>query len=133
MRNQRDHQLFLLLVLGHIAEQILAENRYVHQTWNPANYAGILVRHQPAQQAHFPVLQPDVSLVLLLSDDGLAEACLLYTSAAARNLEVVPLSRYTRGRVAREGLQLGFAAVDSREIRRGVEQLALALKAAGSR
>jgi GntR family transcriptional regulator / MocR family aminotransferase len=53
-------------------------------------------------------------------------------AAAARNVEVVPLSRYTRGRVVREGLQLGFAAVDSREIRRGVEQLALALKAAGS-
>jgi GntR family transcriptional regulator/MocR family aminotransferase len=53
-------------------------------------------------------------------------------AAAARNVEVVPLSRYTRGRVAREGLQLGFAAVDPREIRRGVEQLARALEAAGS-
>jgi GntR family transcriptional regulator/MocR family aminotransferase len=53
-------------------------------------------------------------------------------AAAARNLEVVPLSRYTRGRASREGLQLGFAAVDSREIQRGVEQLALALTAAGS-
>jgi GntR family transcriptional regulator/MocR family aminotransferase len=56
--------------------------------------------------------------------------------AAARNVNVIPLSRYTRGRTPRyptqEGLQLGFAAVDPREIRRGVEQLALALKAAGS-
>jgi GntR family transcriptional regulator/MocR family aminotransferase len=53
-------------------------------------------------------------------------------AAAARNVDVIPLSRYTRGRASREGLQLGFAAVDPREIRRGVEQLALALKAAWS-
>jgi GntR family transcriptional regulator/MocR family aminotransferase len=53
-------------------------------------------------------------------------------AAAARNVEVVPLSSYTRGRASREGLQLGFAAVDPREIRRGVQELALALKAAGS-
>jgi GntR family transcriptional regulator/MocR family aminotransferase len=51
-------------------------------------------------------------------------------AAAARNVEVIPLSRYTRGHAKREGLQLGFAAVDTREIKRGVEQLALALKAA---
>ena len=57
-------------------------------------------------------------------------------AAAARNVDVVPLSRYTRGRATRyatqEGLQLGFAAVEPREIRRGVEQLALALKTPGS-
>jgi GntR family transcriptional regulator/MocR family aminotransferase len=53
-------------------------------------------------------------------------------AAAARNVDVVPISLYTRGRINREGLQLGFAAVDPREIRRGVEQLALALKAVGS-
>jgi GntR family transcriptional regulator / MocR family aminotransferase len=51
-------------------------------------------------------------------------------AAATRNVEVIPLSRYTRGRLSQEGLQLGFAAVDPREIRRGVDQLALALKAA---
>jgi len=44
-------------------------------------------------------------------------------------VEVVPLSRYTRGRSAREGLELGFAAVDAREIRRGVRELAIALEA----
>ena len=50
--------------------------------------------------------------------------------AAARNVDVVPLSRYTRGRAAKEGLQLGFAAVGPREIQRGVRELATALKAA---
>jgi GntR family transcriptional regulator/MocR family aminotransferase len=49
-------------------------------------------------------------------------------AAAARGVEVFPLSRYSQGRVARQGLQLGFAAVDAREIRRGVRELATALK-----
>jgi GntR family transcriptional regulator/MocR family aminotransferase len=49
-------------------------------------------------------------------------------AAAARGVEVFPLSRYSQGRIAREGLQLGFAAVDPREIRRGVQELAAALK-----
>jgi GntR family transcriptional regulator / MocR family aminotransferase len=50
-------------------------------------------------------------------------------AAAARDVEVFPLSRYTQGRVAREGLQLGFAGVDAREIRRGVQGLATVLEA----
>ncbi len=54
-------------------------------------------------------------------------------AAAARNVEVIPLGWYTRGRVKldanrREGLQLGFAAVDGREIRRGVKELAVSLQ-----
>ena len=49
-------------------------------------------------------------------------------AAAARGVEVTPLSRYSRGRLAREGLQLGFAAVDPAEIRRGVRELATALE-----
>ncbi len=53
-------------------------------------------------------------------------------AAAARGVEVFPLSRYTRGKVEREGLQLGFAAVDAREIRRGVQDLAIALEDASN-
>jgi GntR family transcriptional regulator/MocR family aminotransferase len=49
-------------------------------------------------------------------------------AAAGLGVEVVALSRYGWGRARREGLVLGFAAVDPREIRRGVEQLAAALK-----
>lgn len=49
-------------------------------------------------------------------------------AASIRNVEVVPLSVYTRSRMAQEGLQLGFAAVDKREIRRGVLELAIALE-----
>jgi GntR family transcriptional regulator / MocR family aminotransferase len=49
-------------------------------------------------------------------------------AAAARGVEVTPLSRYARRRRAREGLQLGFAAVDKTEIARGVRELAVALE-----
>jgi GntR family transcriptional regulator/MocR family aminotransferase len=48
-------------------------------------------------------------------------------AAAARKVEVTALSRYSRGRMSRAGLQLGFAAVDAAEIRRGVRELAAVL------
>jgi GntR family transcriptional regulator / MocR family aminotransferase len=43
-------------------------------------------------------------------------------------VEAIPLSRFSRLPVAREGLMLGFAAVDAPEIRRGVRELAIALE-----
>jgi GntR family transcriptional regulator / MocR family aminotransferase len=49
-------------------------------------------------------------------------------AAAARKVEVTPLRAYSRGPLRREGLQLGFAAVNAQEIKRGVQQLALALE-----
>jgi len=49
-------------------------------------------------------------------------------AAAERNVEVFPLSRYAYGRTKPNGLVLGFAAVDEKELRRGVEDLARALE-----
>lgn len=49
-------------------------------------------------------------------------------AAAKLGVEVIPLSCYARGKLSRDGLQLGFAAVDAPEIRRGMERLAKALK-----
>lgn len=51
-------------------------------------------------------------------------------AAAAKDhgVEVTPLSRHALTTGPREGLQLGFAAVDAREIRRGVLNLAIALQ-----
>lgn len=49
--------------------------------------------------------------------------------AAARGVEVRAISRFARRALARDGLQLGFAAVDEAEIRRGVRELAMALGA----
>ena len=49
--------------------------------------------------------------------------------AARREVEVIPLSRYASRPLSRQGLLLGFAAVDKRELRRGVEELGKALEA----
>jgi GntR family transcriptional regulator / MocR family aminotransferase len=49
-------------------------------------------------------------------------------AAAKYDVEVVPLGRYAYGRARHDGIVLGFAAVDARELRRGVEQLARALE-----
>jgi GntR family transcriptional regulator/MocR family aminotransferase len=52
-------------------------------------------------------------------------------AAAERDVEVVPLGRYAYGRSRPNGLVLGFAAVDGRELRRGVEELARVLEDCG--
>jgi GntR family transcriptional regulator/MocR family aminotransferase len=49
-------------------------------------------------------------------------------AAKARKVEVIPLHLYSRAPVQRPGLQMGFAAVNVQEIRRGVQQLAMALE-----
>ena len=48
-------------------------------------------------------------------------------AAAKCGVDVTPLNRYSQGALAKQGLQLGFAALDVREIRRGVRELARAL------
>lgn len=62
-----------------------------------------------------------------LCEDIGAEAAA--SAAARRNVEVTPLNWYSRAKSMKPGLQLGFAAVDTREIRRGVKDLAIALEA----
>jgi DNA-binding transcriptional MocR family regulator len=47
-------------------------------------------------------------------------------AAAERNVDVTPVDRYSQGRVRPQELQLGFAALDAKEIRRGVRELAIA-------
>ncbi len=54
--------------------------------------------------------------------DGIEERA-ASRAAAERGVEVTPLSRYVRGHRMRDGLHLGFAAVDEREIERGVREL----------
>ncbi len=45
-------------------------------------------------------------------------------AAAKKNVEVIPLQQYGFGRVRGNGIVLGFAAVEPRELRRGIEELA---------
>jgi len=61
------------------------------------------------------------------------EAIQVEGRAAERGVDVIALGRYTVGRVRRQGLHLGFAAVDVPEIRRGVRELASVLDRASSR
>lgn len=49
-------------------------------------------------------------------------------AAAQRDIELIPLSRYGLLPMVREGVQLGFAAVDPVEIRRGIRDLAVVLE-----
>jgi len=49
-------------------------------------------------------------------------------AAQSRSVDVTPLSTYCRRPMSRPGFQLGFAAVDPREIRHGVRDLAAALE-----
>jgi len=49
-------------------------------------------------------------------------------AAAKRHVDVTAIGRYSQGTVMPEGLQLGFAAVEVKEIRRGVRELAMALE-----
>jgi DNA-binding transcriptional MocR family regulator len=53
--------------------------------------------------------------------------------AAAENVEVMPLARHARAPLERDGLQIGFAAVPTQEIARGLEVLARALESAARR
>lgn len=48
-------------------------------------------------------------------------------AAAKRNVEVTPIDRYFSGQARSQAVQLGFAAFDGKEIRRGVRELAVAL------
>ena len=50
------------------------------------------------------------------------------TAASTHDVEVIPLSAYSRRPSSREGLQLGFAAVDATELRRGVRELERTLR-----
>jgi len=55
------------------------------------------------------------------------DAALVAKAADDQGVEVIPLNRYAWGRSAGNGLMLGFAAFDEREIRDGVERLARAV------
>lgn len=54
-------------------------------------------------------------------------------AAEAHGVDVTSIGQYGREPLVREGLQLGFAAVDTDEIRRGVAALAAALEPLGRR
>ena len=108
---------------GHFARhvrrmrQLYAERLSVLVDSAPERLAGLLT---------FPEVEAGLRTVGWLQAGIRAEQAA--QAAAKYDVEVVPLGRYAYGRMKREGLVLGFAAVDARELRRGVEQLARALE-----
>jgi GntR family transcriptional regulator/MocR family aminotransferase len=52
------------------------------------------------------------------------DACAVERSAKARGVHVTAISRFACRPLAKDGLQLGFAAIGPEEIRRGVDELA---------
>ena len=56
------------------------------------------------------------------------DAVAVKDAAARRGVEVIALSRYSTRPLHRDGLLLGFAAVEPAEIKRGVKELAAILK-----
>jgi GntR family transcriptional regulator/MocR family aminotransferase len=64
--------------------------------------------------------------------DGL-DARRVAAAAATRDVQVTPIAEYAVARQPGEGLQLGFAAVDEVELKRGVRELAAVVGKAGRR
>ena len=83
------------------------------------------VRKELGGTLTIPAMESGLRTVAWLRPDLNAEQVAL--SAEKLDVEVLPLSRYAWGKSKANGLVLGFAAVGTREIRRGVEQLAKAL------
>lgn len=73
-----------------------------------------------------PAMESGLRTVAWLRPDMNAEQAAL--EAEKHDVDVLPLSRYAWGKAKPNGLVLGFAAVGTREIRRGVEQLGKALQ-----
>jgi DNA-binding transcriptional MocR family regulator len=83
-------------------------------------------RSELAGLLEIPPIEAGLQTVAWLSEKICAAAA--SEAAASRAVEVVPLDAHAYGMIPREGLQLGFAAVNKREIVRGAQQLAIALE-----
>jgi GntR family transcriptional regulator / MocR family aminotransferase len=93
-----------------------------------AERLGVLLesaRQNLADHLEFSAVEAGLQTTAWLRPD--VDGRLVAEAAARRGVEVMPLSRYSRAPLARDGLVMGFAAVDPAEIRRGVHDLAAAL------
>ena len=74
MRDERNQQFAALPIFGIGSKQELAQNRDTGEPWNSTLRVCILILHQAAQQAHFAIAHPNISLVLALRNHGLIQA-----------------------------------------------------------
>jgi GntR family transcriptional regulator / MocR family aminotransferase len=96
--------------------QVYAERRSVLQESAQKNLAGLL---------EITGVEAGLQTAAWLSGGRSGESAA--AAAAKRKVDVTPLSRYCQGTNLREGLHLGFAAVNAKEIRRGIQELVIAL------
>jgi GntR family transcriptional regulator/MocR family aminotransferase len=111
------------LAEGHFARHVRRMRELYAERW------GILLesaREKLGGLLEIPEIEAGLRTVGWLAPGIRAEAAA--EAAAKRKVEIVPVRRYAYGRCRREGVILGFAAFDGREIRRGVEELARALE-----
>jgi len=107
---------------GHFARHI----RRMREVY--ADRLGVLLksaREKLAGEIEISNVEAGLQTIGWLRTDVSADA--LARAAEKRNVELKSLSRYYFGRTPRNGLVLGFASVEPRELRRGVEELARAL------
>lgn len=108
---------------GHFARHI----RRMRELY--AERLGVLlksVREQLSGLMEIPNVEAGLQTVGWLAPGISAER--VAAEAAKRDVEVIPLSRYASRRIPREGLILGFAAVDAKELQRGGEELGVVLE-----
>jgi GntR family transcriptional regulator/MocR family aminotransferase len=109
---------------GHFARHI----RRMREVY--AERLGVLLkgaREKLAGLVEISNIEAGLQTIGWLPDDRKAED--VAAEADKKNVEVIPLRRYAFGRVPGNGIVLGFAAVEPRELRRGVEELATVLRA----
>jgi GntR family transcriptional regulator/MocR family aminotransferase len=109
---------------GHFARHI----RRMREVY--AERLGVLLkgaREKLAGLVEISNIEAGLQTIGWLPDDHKAED--VAAAADKKSVEVIPLRRYAFGRVRGNGIVLGFAAVEPRELRRGVEELATVLRA----
>ena len=73
VRSDGKHRLVLRMILRRLPKEIF-QDRNLRQPRNSGQGLGLRIVQDSANQARFPVLQPDFMLDFLLADDGLADA-----------------------------------------------------------
>jgi GntR family transcriptional regulator/MocR family aminotransferase len=96
-----------------------------------AERLGVLLEYAEAELGgHLDVSGVEAGLQTAAWLPAGADAEAVAHALSRRQVEVTPIGRYARRPLQRDGLVLGFAAVDAAEIRRGVRELGAALRVA---
>ena len=87
MGNQGNQQLAITIILVVRAKQ-RTQNRQAREPRKTGDQLGILDLHQPAQQTHFPLTNPNIMRYLLLTDHRLGDVPYFHVGAYVRDFEL---------------------------------------------